>query len=135
MPDIPSTPLQVRAIPGGSRLKLDAFAQTVIESVLDELLTPDRDSDLYDRLMQLAELTPADRAQLPEHRLPYEELVADLMELAPKWAVLSGGKGLTLAAQLAVNGVRAQPAGRWVAEAWRAWSSGKSSALNGGAAA
>ncbi|MFQ6851227.1 hypothetical protein AAIB46_10060 [Streptomyces sp. 35M1] len=135
MPDIPSTPLRVRAIPGGSRLALDAFAQTVIESVLDELLTPDRDSDLYDRLTQLADLTPAERAQLPEHRLPYEELVADLMDRAPKWAVLSGGAGTALAAQLAVNDVRAQPAGRWVAEAWRAWLSRKPSALNGGAAA
>ncbi|RPK74501.1 hypothetical protein [Streptomyces sp. ADI95-17] len=132
-------PVRVRAIPGGSRLVLDAFAQTVIEDVLDALLSTDRESDLFERLVALAELDPEERALLPEHRQPYEELVADLAERASKWTPLYGERGLDLAEQLMANGARALPVGHWAACAWRAWQSVKADAareaLNGGAAA
>ncbi|MFJ5820073.1 hypothetical protein ACIQGT_40240 [Streptomyces sp. NPDC093108] len=131
-------PVRVRAIPGGSRLMLNAFAQTVIEDVLDALLSTDRNSDVYERLVVLAEVDPDERAQ-PEHRQPYEELVADLAERASKWTPLYGERGLDLAEHLMANGSRALPVGHWVTCAWRAWQSVKADAareaLNGGAAA
>lgn len=132
-------PVGTRAIPGGSRLMLDAFAQSVIESVLDALLSTDRDSDLYERLAALAEMTPDERAMRPEHRLPYEELVADLAMFAPKWTPLYGEKGLTLAEQLMSNSAASLPVGHWAADAWRWWESVRADyareAQNGGAAA
>ncbi|MFF1498663.1 hypothetical protein ACFVZR_01995 [Streptomyces sp. NPDC058316] len=134
-------PVGVRRIPGGSRLVLDAFAQTVIEDVLDALLSTDRDSDLYERLVALAEVTPEERALLPEHRLPYEELVADLAERASKHTHLYGERSLELAEQLGVNAVQSLPVGHWSAEAWQAWQSVKAdaeaaaAAVKGGAAA
>ncbi|MFB6875713.1 hypothetical protein [Streptomyces sp. NPDC056323] len=130
-------PVRVRAIPGGSRLALDAFARTVIEDVLDALLSTDRESDLYERLVALAELDPNERTTLPEHRMPYEELVADLAERASKCTPLYGERGLDLAEQLMANGARALPVGHWSAEAWQAWQSVKADAdaVNGGAAA
>ncbi|MFF7365662.1 hypothetical protein [Streptomyces sp. NPDC008125] len=147
MPDTKTNPaaipIRVRAIPGGVRLMLDAVARTVIEDVLDALLPTDADSDLYDRLVHLAELTPADRAMTPEHRMPYEELAADLAERAMTHTHLYGERGLQLAEQLAEGGVRALPVGHWAADAWRAYGAIKTEAvaaalsetLNGGAAA
>lgn len=128
-------PVGVRPITGGSRLVLDAFAQTVIEDVLDALLSADRDSDLYERLVALAELTSDERALLPEHRMPYEELVADLGKRASTHTHLYGWRGLTLAEQLATNALQSTPAGFWPGEAWQAWQSVKAAAVNGGAAA
>ncbi|MYT56913.1 hypothetical protein GTW29_09270 [Streptomyces sp. SID7834] len=132
-------PVRVRAIPGGSRLRLDAFAQSVIEDVLDALLSTDRDSDLYERLIALAELTPDERALLPENRMPYEELVADLTERARKFTPLYGMKGIDLAAQLMQNAVPSLPVGNPAAESWKASESAEAAVerepLNGGAAA
>lgn len=132
-------PVGTRAIPGGTRLMLDAFAQSVIESVLEALLSTDRDSDLYERLVALAEMTPDERRALPEQHLPYEELVADLATMAPRWTSLYGERGLVLAKQLMVNGAASLPVGHWGKDAWRAWESVKADAaaeaLNGGAAA
>ena len=132
-------PVGTRAIPGGTRLMLDAFAQSVIESVLEALLSTDRGSDLYERLVALAEMTPDERRALPEQRLPFEELVADLATMAPRWTPLYGERGLVLAEQLMTNGAQALPVGHWGKDAWRAWESVKSDAaaeaLNGGAAA
>nr|WSS66781.1 hypothetical protein OG284_36785 [Streptomyces sp. NBC_01177] len=132
-------PVRVRAIPGGSRLMLDAFAQSVIEGVLDALLSTDRESDLYERLVALAEMTPDERRALPEQRLPFEELVADLATMAPRWTPLYGERGLALVEQLMANGAVSLPVGHWAGDAWRAWQSVKAGAaaeaLNGGAAA
>ncbi|MEV8349009.1 hypothetical protein ACFVTT_15870 [Streptomyces niveus] len=133
-------PVGVRRIPGGSRLVLDAFAQTVIEDVLNALLSTDRDRDLYERLVALAELDPDERALRPEHRMPYEELVADLAERASKHTHLYGERGLDLAERLGVNAVQSLPVGHWSAEAWQSWQSVKAdaeaaAAVNGGAAA
>ncbi|MFJ8855283.1 hypothetical protein [Streptomyces sp. NPDC102437] len=129
-------PVGVRRIPGGSRLVLEAFAQTVIEDVLDALLSTDRTSDLYERLVALAELDPDERA-LPEHRMPYEELVADLGEQASKYTHLYGARGLDLAERLGTNALQSLPVGYWPGEAWQAWQSVKAAAdaVNGGAAA
>ncbi|MFF9690281.1 hypothetical protein [Streptomyces sp. NPDC014623] len=115
-------PVGTRAIPGGSRLMLDAFAQSVVESVLDALLSTDRDSDVYERLVALAEMTPDERRMLPEQRLPYEELVSDLVMFAPKWTPLYGERGLALAEQLMRNGAQALPVGHWAKHAWHQWS-------------
>ncbi|EST22818.1 hypothetical protein [Streptomyces niveus] len=136
-------PVGIRPIPGGSRLVLDAFAQAVVEDVLDALLSTDRNDDLYERLGKLAEFTPEERAALPEHRLPYEELVADLCARSSKYTHLYGEKGLDLAERLGVNAVQALPVGHWSAEAWQSWQSVKAdaeavadgAAVNGGAAA
>lgn len=133
-------PVGTRAIPGGSRLMLDAFAQTVIEGVLDALLSTDRDSDVYERLVALAEMTPDERHMLPEQRLPYEELAADLAAMSPRWTSLYGERGLVLAEQLMVNGAASLPVGHWGKDAWRAWESVKAEAAaealkSGGAAA
>ncbi|MER5675817.1 hypothetical protein ABT081_02620 [Streptomyces sp. NPDC002238] len=118
-------PVGTRAIPGGTRLMLDAFAQSVIESVLDALLSTDRDSDLYERLVVLAEMTPDERRALPEQRLPYEELVADLATMAPRWTALYGERGLVLAEQLMANGAAALPVGHWAKHAWHQWATVK----------
>lgn len=128
-------PVRVRAIPGGSRLMLDGFAQVVVEAAVDALLSTD--SDLYERFVALAEMTPDERRLLPEHRLPYEELVADLMMCAPKWTPLYGERGLDLVERLMANGANSLPVGHWAKDAWRAWESVKAGAevLNGGAAA
>ncbi|MEV8394784.1 MULTISPECIES: hypothetical protein [unclassified Streptomyces] len=138
-------PVGIRPIPGGSRLVLDGFARAVVEDVLDALLSTDRSDDLYGRLVELAELTPEKRAALPEHRLPYEELVADLCKRASKYTHLYGEKGLDLAERLGVNAVQALPVGHWSGEAWQAWQAIKvaaeaeaaadGTAVNGGAAA
>lgn len=133
-------PVGTRAIPGGSRLMLDAFAQSVIEGVLDALLSTDRDSNLYERLVALADMTPDERHMLPEHRLPYEELVADLAMMSPRWTPLYSEKGLDLAEQLMTNGAESLPVGHWGKDAWRAWESVKADAAaeamkSGGAAA
>ena len=132
-------PVGTRAIPGGTRLMLDAFAQSVIESVLDALLSTDRDSDVYERLVALAEMTPDERRALPEKHLPYEELVADLATMAPRWTALYGERGLALVEQLMANGAASLPVGHWAGDAWQAWQSVKAGAaaeaLNGGAAA
>ncbi|MFF9568453.1 hypothetical protein [Streptomyces sp. NPDC014685] len=132
-------PVRVRAIPGGSRLTLDAFAQTVIVDVLTALLSTDPDDDLYERLVALADMEPGEQALRPEHRMQYEELVADLAERASKWTPLYGQRGLDLVEQLAPNAVRSLPAGHWAAGAWQAWESAKAAAeadaVNGGAAA
>lgn len=141
MPDETKTipapiPVGVRRIPGGSRLVLDAFAQTVIEGVLDALLSTDRDNDLYERLVALAELTPEERALLPEHRLPYEELVADLAERTSSHTHLYGARGLELAERLGANALQSLPVGYWPGAAWQAWQSVKArTEAAGGAAA
>ncbi|MFE4691213.1 hypothetical protein ACFRH6_14285 [Streptomyces sp. NPDC056749] len=118
-------PVGTRAIPGGTRLMLDAFAQSVIESVLDALLSTDRDSDVYERLVALAEMTPDERRALPEQRLPYEELASDLATMAPRWTALYGERGLVLAEQLMVNGAAALPVGHWAKHAWDKWATVK----------
>lgn len=134
-------PVSVRRIPGGSRLILDRFARAVIEDVLDALLSTDRDSDLYERLVALAQMEPAERAAMPEHRLPYEELAEDLADVASKYTALYGERGLQLAELLAANAVAAVPAGHWVVEALEVWrrlraeAEAASAALAGGAAA
>lgn len=133
-------PVGTRAIPGGTRLMLDGFAQSVIESVLDALLSTDRDSDLYERLVALAEMTPDERRALPEQRLPYEELAADLAAMAPRWTALYGERGLVLAEQLLHNGAESLPVGHWGKDARRAWELVKAVATaeamkSGGAAA
>ncbi|MFJ3587486.1 hypothetical protein ACIQUY_29480 [Streptomyces sp. NPDC090231] len=114
-------PVGIRPIPGGSRLVLDAFAQTVVEDVLDALLSTDPDVDLYERLVELAELTPEQRAAMPEHRLPYEELAADLCSRASTHTHLYGERGLDLAERLGTNAVASLPVGHWSVEAWQMW--------------
>ncbi|MGC4946222.1 hypothetical protein ACLQ2N_08445 [Streptomyces sp. DT224] len=111
----------VRAIPGGARLLLDAFTQAVIEDVLDALLSTDPGSDLYERLVALAELEPSERALLPEHRMPYEELVTDLAARASTHTHVYGGRGLVLAERVAVAAVQSLPAGHWGADALWVW--------------
>lgn len=134
-------PVAVRPIPGGSRLLLDKFAQSVIEDVLDSLLSTDPDVDLYERLVELAELTHEQRAALPEYRMPYEELVADLAQRASTHTHLYGERGLELAERLGVNAVAALPVGHWSIEAWHVWrelkaeAAAEAAAVNGGAAA
>lgn len=148
MPDKTETvsapiPVGVRRIPGGSRLMLDRFARTVVEDVLDALLSTDRDSDLYERLDALAQMEPAERAAMPEHRLPYEELAEDLADVASKYTALYGERGLQLAELLAANAVAAVPVGHWAVGALETWrrlraeaeAEAASAALAGGAAA
>ncbi|MFW3473601.1 hypothetical protein ACN24M_20275 [Streptomyces microflavus] len=113
-------PVSVRRIPGGSRLILDRFARAVVEDVLDALLSTDRDSDLYERLVALAQMEPAERAAMPEHRLPYEELAEDLADVASKWTPMYGERGLQLAEALTSNAARAA-SGRWSEEALKVW--------------
>lgn len=73
------TPIYVRTIPGGAQLECDGLRKQIVEDVLAALLDPS-DTGLWDRLHELAELTPETAAALPEGRLPYEELVAELAE-------------------------------------------------------
>lgn len=83
------TPFYVRAIPGGVQLELEGLRQQIVEDVLTALLDPS-DTGLWDRLHEGAELTPETAAALPEGRLPYEELVADLAERCSYRATLYG---------------------------------------------
>ncbi|RPK76399.1 hypothetical protein EES45_23185 [Streptomyces sp. ADI97-07] len=133
-------PVRTRPIPGGTRLMLDAFAQSVIEDVLGALLSTDPKSDLYERLVALAEMSPDERRMLPEQRLPFEELVADLASVSSRWTHLYAERGLDLAEQLMVNGAQSLPVGHWGKDAWEAWASVKADAAadarkSGGAAA
>lgn len=73
------TPFYVKTIPGGVQLECDGLRQQIVEDVLTALLNP-ADTGLWDQLHELADLTLETVAALPEGRLPYEELVADLAE-------------------------------------------------------
>lgn len=122
-------PVGVRAIPGGARLVLDVFAQAVIEDVLGALLSTDADSDLYDRLVALADMTPEESAAAgAEGRMPFEELVTALADRASTHTHLYGERGLALAEQVLPAAVRSLPVGHWAAEAWRAYSAVKAEA-------
>lgn len=137
-------PVDVRAIPGGSRLELRCFSQAVIEDVLDALLTGGEHT-LLDDVIALAAMSAEDRAALPESRMPYEDVVAALYERSSKHTHLYGERGLLLADRLGDNAVNALPVGHWAHGAWDAWKSAKAeaeaeiaaarAALEGGAAA
>lgn len=71
------TPFYVRANPSGAQLELEGLRKQIVEDVLAALLDP-ADTGLWDRLHEVAELTP--ETPLPEGRQPYEELVAALAE-------------------------------------------------------
>ncbi|WP_328721782.1 hypothetical protein OHT52_21325 [Streptomyces sp. NBC_00247] len=128
-------PVGVRPIPGGARLLLDVFAQAVIEDVLGALLSTDADSDLYDRLVTLAEMMPEESAAAgAEGRMPFEELVTDLADRASKHTHLYGERGLQLAEQVLPAAVRSLPVGHWAADAWRAYGVAKTEAEHEAAA-
>lgn len=68
------TPIYVRTIPAGVVLDMEALTRLVVGDVLDALLDPS-DTSAWDQLHDLAETT-----RNPEDgRLPFEELVADLV--------------------------------------------------------
>lgn len=81
------TPIYVRAIPGGAQLELEGLRQQIVEDVLTALLEPS-DTGLWDRLHEVAELTP--ETPLAEGHLPYEELVADLAKRSSSRVSLYG---------------------------------------------
>lgn len=123
-------PVGVRAIPGGSQLVLNQFAQAVVEDVVNALLADG--GVLLDDLVAVA-----DPAQ-SRAGMPVERLVSELYERSSKRTSLYGERGLELAEGLGINAVRALPVGHWSAEAWRAWVSVKVAAqaeAKGGAAA
>ena len=73
------TPFYAKAIPGGVQFECDGLRKQIVEDVLAALLDP-ADTGVWDRLCEVAELTPETVAALPEGRMPYEELVADLAQ-------------------------------------------------------
>lgn len=85
------TPFYVKAIPGGVQLECDGLRRQVVEDVLTALLDPS-DSGLWDRLHEVAELTP--ETPLPEGRMPFEELVSDLAERSSYRVTLYGRDGV-----------------------------------------
>lgn len=91
------TPIYIRPIPGGARLELDGLRTQIVEDVLAALLDP-ADTGLWDRLHEVAELTP--ETPLPEGHLPYEELVAALAERCSYRVPLYGANVLRLAERL-----------------------------------
>lgn len=87
--------ISVVTLPSGPALDLEAFTALVVGDVLDALLDPES-TEAWDRLHDLAE-TP----RTPdEGRLPYEELVAELVERASSRAPLYGTAALELTRRL-----------------------------------
>jgi hypothetical protein len=87
--------ISVVTTPGGPALELSAFTALVVGDVLDALLHPE-DTTVWDRLHDLAETTRTP----DEGRLPYEELVADLVDRASSRVPLYGGAALELTRRL-----------------------------------
>lgn len=83
------TPIYVKAIPGGVQLECDGLRKQIVEDVLTALLDPS-DTGMWDRLHEVAELTPEKVAALPEGRMPFEELVAKLAERSSYRVTLYG---------------------------------------------
>jgi hypothetical protein len=87
--------ISVVTTPSGPALELSAFTALVVGDVLDALLHPE-DTTAWDRLHDLA-----DTVRTPdEGRLPYEELVADLVDRASSRVPLYGGAALELTRRL-----------------------------------
>ncbi|MET7560603.1 hypothetical protein ABZS95_10400 [Streptomyces sp. NPDC005479] len=90
-------PIYVKAIPGGAALDLAALTALVVGDVLDALLDP-ADTEAWDRLHDLV-----DTDRTPEEgRLPYEELVAELVARASSRVPLYGPAALELTRRLRV---------------------------------
>jgi hypothetical protein len=88
------TPIHIRAIPGGAQLELDGLRRQIVEDALAALLSGE-DTTLWDRLHEVAELTPETVARERERgRLPYEELVAELAERSSYRVTLYGRRPL-----------------------------------------
>jgi hypothetical protein len=90
-------PIRINVVttPAGPALELSAFTALVVGDVLDALLHPE-DTTAWDRLHDLAETTRTPN----EGRLPYEELVADLVDRASSRVPLYGGAALELTRRL-----------------------------------
>lgn len=99
MPDrspIPGpTRIYVETTPVGAQLDMTALTEQVVGDVIDALLDP-ADTGLWDRLVDLADTdrTPA------EGRLPYEELVAELVARSSSRVPLYGSAALELTRRL-----------------------------------
>lgn len=89
------TRIYVEALPGGARLDLSALTEQIVGDVIDALLDP-ADTEAWDRLHDLADTdrTPA------EGRLPYEELVAELVARSSSTVPLYGPAALELTRRL-----------------------------------
>ncbi|MET9465843.1 hypothetical protein ABZY44_13750 [Streptomyces sp. NPDC006544] len=108
-------PIYVEAIPAGAVLDMAALTEIVVQDVLEALL--EQDTTLWDRLHEVAELTPETaQAEADAGRLPYEELVAALAGRCSSRVPLYGPAVLKMAAKLqAVSAVRPIPGQRGAA--------------------
>lgn len=89
------TRIYVEATPTGAQLDMSALTEQVVGDVINALLDP-QCTELWDRLHDLADTdrTPA------EGRLPYEELVAELVARSSSRVPLYGSAALELTRRL-----------------------------------
>jgi DNA-binding CsgD family transcriptional regulator len=83
-------PVHVRVTPSGPALDMSALQRHIVTDIVEALLRPD-DTDLWDRLHELAEPAAAS-----DSKVPFEEFVADLAECTSSLVPLYGTAAVQL---------------------------------------